>query len=237
MSANRDPQRSTDRVMVFIDGQNLYKGVSKLHRLRVHPVLIAREFIGTRTNAGVRYYSGVHQPRENPDMHGLVMRRHKLMRRTGVTVIERSLRYHWEWSIDDKLPPPHRAKDDETHKVRVSRRRVAREKGIDLALGIDAVTAAVSGDADTIIIVSRDRDLAEVAKEIRERDRANPAAGNGVTVEVGAVVGERAYILDGYDHTHFIDRDMAERCRDDFDYRKKLSKSQVAGFLTGIEEA
>ncbi len=219
-------------VSVFIDGQNLYKGVSKLFRTRVHPILLARELAGDRSLLQTKYYSGVHQPRENPKIHAMSMRRHKLMRRTGVEVIERPLQYHWEWSVVDRLPNPMKADDDDTHEVTVERRHQAREKGIDLALGLDAMEAALTHTCDTIIIVSRDRDLSEVAREIHER-----AASQHVRVEVAIPVGDKyRHIMEGYDFTHFIDRDLVARINDTFDYFSKLPRKKVAGFLASLEQ-
>lgn len=219
-------------VSVFIDGQNLYKGVSKLFHTRVHPVLLAHELAGDRTLLDIRYYSGVHQPRENPKIHAMSMRRHKLIRRTGVEVIERALRYHWEWSIVDKVPNPMKATDGDTHDVTVERRHQAREKGIDLALGLDAMEAALTDRCSTIIIVSRDRDLAEVAREVHER-----TATRDVTVEVAIPVSDKyRHVMEGYDYTHFIDRSMVERINDNFDYFQKLPRKKVATFLSGLPE-
>lgn len=220
---------SDERVMVFIDGQNLVKALKYAFRARVHPVLLGRHLAGGRDLAEVRYYSGIHQPRENPDIHALATRRHKLIRATGVTVIERTLRYHWEWDIEDDLPPPHRADDDEVHDVRVRRARRAREKGIDLALGLDAVTAALLDQCSTIIVVSRDRDLVEIAREINERARSTD-----VRVEVAMVADRNRHVLDGYDYTHWIDKDVVDACRDHFDYRAKLPKGDVKTFLAGL---
>jgi uncharacterized LabA/DUF88 family protein len=218
-----------DRVMVFIDGQNLVKALQRSHRTRVHPLLLGRHLAGKRALAEVRYYSGIHQPRENPDVHALATRRHKLIRATGVTVIERPLQYHWEWGFDERLPPPHLASETERHRVEVKRERRAREKGIDLALGLDAVTAALLDRCSTIIVVSRDRDLVEIAKEINDRARET-----AVRVEVALVPDRRRYVLEGYDYTHWIDNDVVAACRDDFDYRKKLPKDQVREFLASL---
>lgn len=223
---------SVSSVSVFIDGQNLYKGVSKLFHTRVHPILLAHELTGDRTLLDVKYYSGVHQPRENPKIHAMSMRRHKLINRTGVEVIERALRYHWEWSIVDKVPNPMKANDGDTHNVTVERHRQAREKGIDLALGLDAMEAALTKRCDTIIIVSRDRDLAEVAREVSER-----TATRDVTVEVAIPVSDKyRNIMEGYDFTHFIDRSMVERINDNFDYFQKLPPKKVTTFLSTLPE-
>ncbi len=220
-----------DRVMVFIDGQNLFKALKRARHGRVHPVLLARHLARGRPLVETRYYSGVHQPRENAAIHALAQRRHRLMRKTGVVVIERSLRYHWEWAIDDDLPPAHHVEDGSTRTVRVSKRRAAREKGIDLALGLDAVTAALSDACDTIVIVSRDRDLVEIAKEIDERARTRD-----VRVEVALVAsGRDRHVLEGYDYTHWIDDDVIEACADDFDYHQKLPKAAVHAFLERVD--
>ena len=217
-------------VMVFIDGQNLVKALQRSFRARVHPVLLGRHLAGGREIVDIRYYSGIHQPRENPDIHALATRRHKLIRATGVTVIERTLQYHWEWGVEDRLPPPHRADDGDRHEVTVRRERRAREKGIDLALGLDAVAAALLDRCRTIIVVSRDRDLVEIAREINERARLT-----SVRVEVALVVDRgRRHVMDGYDHTHWIDQSVVEACRDDFDYRRKLPRAQVRKFLAGL---
>lgn len=216
-------------VMVFIDGQNLVKGLQRAYRSRVHPVLLGRHLAGDREIVEVRYYSGIHQPRENPDVHALATRRHKLIRATGVTVVERTLQYHWEWGIEDRLPPPYRADDGDRHEVTVRKERRAREKGIDLALGLDAVTAALLDQCKTIIVVSRDRDLVEIAKEINERARfAN------VRVEVALVADRDRHVMEGYDYTHWIDEDVVEACRDDFDYRRKLPRGEVRDFIAGL---
>lgn len=224
-----------DRVMVFIDGQNLLNALRSEWDARLHPVLLGRWLAGDRGLAEIRYYSGVHQRDSNPHVHDLVARRHQLMRRTGVTVVERQLQYHWEWGITDHLPPAHRAGADERHTVEVARVRQAREKGIDLALGLDAVTSALLDKCSTIVVVSRDRDLVEIAKEIDERTRST-----AVQVEV-ALVAERdrrsQHGLDGYDRTHWIDSEVVATCRDSFDYRHELDADEVNAFLQRIERA
>lgn len=220
------------RVIVFIDGQNLYKSVWYRHRTRIHPILLGRELAGDRDLVECRYYSGMHAPRENPAIHALASRRHRLMRDTGVTVVERQLRYHWDWVISDRLPRADQADEGSTREVTAERRRVAREKGIDLALGLDAATAAAQGSCDAIVIVSRDHDLVEVASELTER-AASEGRPRRVAVEV-AIVGHRGSDHPGYDRTHAIGAAMVDRCRDDFDYSKKLGRGPVREFLATL---
>lgn len=216
--------------MVFIDGQNLFKGLSRRHKARVHPILMARKLAGDRDLVGTSYYSGIHDPQENASMFELVDRRHRLMERTGVVVHERTLGYMWQWQIDDRLPPAWKDhKGKLTAKVR--RRRAAREKGVDVALALDAVAAALTDSCDVVIIVSRDRDLAEVAAEINGRCQTK-----SVNVEVAYVSEERGDEIPilGYEAMHHIDADLVAATRDDFDYRESLDPSAVEAFLQTV---
>lgn len=218
-----------ERVMVFIDGQNLVMALQQQFDTRAHPLLLARWLAGDRELVETRYYSGIHDRDENQRIHDLARRRHDLIARTGVVVVERTLRYHWEWRIDDDLRPPQHADDGERHRVEVKRYRAAREKGIDLALGLDAVTAAFTDTCDTLVVVSRDRDLVEVAKEINERARLADTR-----VEVALVAGRDRHGMDGYDHTHWIDQAVVDQVRDDFDYRSDLPAPEVDAFLADL---
>lgn len=47
---------SDERVMVFIDGQNLVKALQRAHRARVHPILLGRHLAGDRSAAGIRQH-------------------------------------------------------------------------------------------------------------------------------------------------------------------------------------
>lgn len=221
----------TDRVRVFIDGQNLYKGVSRMFRARVHPLLLARQLVGDRDLLGTHYYSGIHAADENRRMFDLVGRRHELMRRTGVAVTERTLRYKWEWQVDDDLPPPWRDDSGDRHTAQVKRYRTAREKGIDVALALDAVAAALTDECDVVIIVSRDRDLMEIAHEIHEHCDLDC-----VKVEVAYVSERRGDEgeLPHYDAEHVIDERVVERAKDRFDYRKPLNSGDVKSFLATL---
>lgn len=222
----------TSRVQVFIDGQNLYKGVSRAYGLRVHPILLAHELAGDRTLVGTHYYSGVHRRSENQRMHDLVEQRLQVIERTGVQVSKRTLRYHWEWVVDDDLPPAWKDNGPGRTTAKVKRYRRAREKGVDVALALDAAAAALTDECDVVIIVSRDRDLMEVADEISER--CDSAC---VQVEVAYVSEGRGdeEKLPAYDAHHFIDRDVAQRCADAFDYDDPLDEGAVTAFIDSLE--
>ena len=219
------------RVSVFIDGQNVFKGVNRRYKARLHPLLLARELAGERELVATNYYSGIHDKAVNASMHELVTRRHDLIRQTGVVVTERTLRYHWEWKITGRLPPPWSDKGPDKAKADVKRNRGAREKGIDVALALDAVAAAFADECDVVIIVSRDRDLMEIADEINSR-----CDTDAVEVEVAYVSEERGDEpkLDAYEARHLIDEAMVNLCRDNFDYRKALQPAEVRTFLDGL---
>ncbi len=225
----------TERVCVFIDGQNLFKGLNRRFRGRVHPLLLARELAGDRELVGTHYYSGIHDSGENRKMYDLVTRRHDLIRRTGVEVTERTLRYHWEWRVDDRLPPPWKDDGAEKRTAEVKRWRGAREKGIDVALALDAVAAALTNECDVVIIVSRDRDLMEIANEIHHR--CGRYGKNCVRVEVAFVSERRGDEgnLPEYDMQLEIDERMVDAARDHFDYREDLDDDEVQQFLNELK--
>lgn len=219
--------------MVFIDGQNLFKGLKRRFGVRLHPLLLGRELAGPdRELVGTHYYSGIHDPDENHRMHELVRRRHDLIARTGVTVTERTLRYHWEWRVGrDELDPPWYESAPDRATAKVEKYRGAREKGIDVALALDAVASILTGACDTVIVVSRDRDLMEIAAEVDQRCGDKP-----VKVEVAYVSERRGdeHALDGYDVFHEIDEAIVDACRDDFDYGRPLDDAAVERFLAEL---
>jgi hypothetical protein len=178
---------------------------------------------------GVRYYSGIHDPRINPDLNAALQRRHALMRRMGVSVIERKLRYRWEWGFDiHQLPDPRKHKG-ESRQASVTPYERAREKGIDLALGLDVVDLALDGHMHAAIIVSSDTDLTEVARV------AHDMTGRGQRVSVEAAVFNdrpKPLILEHYDYTHQIRRKDFEATRDGFYYASPLVPAETEMFLS-----
>ncbi|MEM9203265.1 MAG: NYN domain-containing protein [Actinomycetota bacterium] len=224
---------SRPRVMVFIDGQNLFKGLRRRFDTRLHPLLLARELAGPdRDLVGTHYYSGIHDPDENERMHRLVRRRHDLMRRTGVSVTERTLRYHWEWRVPrGELDPPWYDSAPTRADARVEKYRGAREKGIDVALALDAVGSILTDECDVVVVVSRDRDLMEIAAEVDQR-----CAGKPVSVEVAYVSERRGdeRALSGYDRYIEIDEEIVDRAADRFDYGRDLDEADVAAFLDSL---
>jgi hypothetical protein len=73
------------RVMFFIDGQNLHGGCLRHfgHGL-CHPHLLAQALLEGRRLAGVRFYTGIHDPRMNLSAYTTMSRRLQAMEEHGV---------------------------------------------------------------------------------------------------------------------------------------------------------
>ncbi len=226
------PARRTDpeaRVMVFIDGQNVFKACERnFGRGLVHPCLLGALIAKDRRLVGIRYYSGVHDPRKEPRSNAAANRRHALARRTGVTVVERTLRYRWEWGIDtDALGDPSKHQGPPPTVTAIPFQR-PREKGIDLALALDVVDLALRGLMDVAVIVSSDNDITEVARVVHSMTRAK----GKVNVEAAVINdGRRPILMQHYDYTQQLNRNDFEQIRDEFDYRQELDHEMVELFL------
>jgi uncharacterized LabA/DUF88 family protein len=227
MARNLD---SAARVLVFIDGQNAFKACERIYgHGPCHPLMIAERVLEGRRLAGVRYYSGVHDPTRSPQGRSFTDRRHNLMRKTGVTVVERALRYRTEWGFDlESLPDPRTCRGrTETVEVRPYDR--AREKGIDLAIGLDVVDLALNGLMDVAVIVSSDTDLCEAA---RATHAATQTVGNRVSVEAALFTSRpQPTLLQHYDYTHQLRAGDFDHARDSFNYRDALPDLMVDLFV------
>jgi uncharacterized LabA/DUF88 family protein len=225
----------TDRVIVFIDGQNQFKTcIERYGHGCCHPLLLAHILARGRTLQGVRYYSGVHDPHVNPELNAYVQRRHELMRKTGVTVVERALRYRWEWAHDARKLPDPRKHRGETLQVDVQPYKRAREKGIDLTLGLDVVELGLRGIMDVAIILSSDTDMTEVARVTHQMTRTKDSKCP-VSVEA-AVFNDQgsAVLLEHYRYTHQLRRNDFEEARDEFEYKAALDPVMVELFLRTV---
>lgn len=223
----------TARVMVFVDGQNVHKTCERYYgHGYVHPLLLAQRVLAGRQLQGLRYYSGLHDPRVDPTMHGALQRRHQLIRKLGGTVVERLLRYRWEWGFDQRALPPAWEHLGETHQVDVEPYQRAREKGIDLALGLDVIDLAVRGAMDVAVILSFDRDLCEVARAVH----AATVSSTRVSVEAGIFNDYRPpKLLPHYDFTHQLDRNDFQEARDSFDYKQTLDATMEQAFIMACQ--
>ena len=138
--------------------------------------------------------------------HAYWTRRLTAMRRAGITVTSRTLRYRVERV---RLP------DGSVHEI-----LVAREKGIDLRLGLDVVRMARNAELDVAVIFSQDQDLAEVAREVRDIARAG---GRWLKIVSAFPYGPEATTRRGIDRTDWfrMDREFYDDCLDPRDYRPR----------------
>ena len=151
-----------------------------------------------------RFYTGVPAAERDPRWHGYWVRRLTAMRRAGVHVTSRKLRYshetvtHPDGSSEELFVP--------------------REKGIDLRLGLDVVRMARGGQLDVAVIFSQDQDLAEVATEIRGIARSTD---RWLKIASAYPVSPTASTRKGIARTDWLPMDRAfyDACLDPRDYR------------------
>lgn len=206
------------KVLVFVDGQNLYKACASLYRHPLcHPHLLAEALAGPRPHFSCRFYTGRPNPNLDPTGARNLDRRLNLMRQQGVTVVYRPLRYHWDWSHRGQgVPQP--GPNVAPQQITLTPWQRPREKGIDLVIGLDVVEFLVTGICDVAIIVSLDRDLYEIPQAVQNLNRT---IGRPVRLEAAVPVPDnqrQPKILPKFSFTHQINRQLFERIRDDTNY-------------------
>ncbi|HEY4451547.1 MAG TPA: NYN domain-containing protein [Solirubrobacteraceae bacterium] len=229
MARNLSPDA---RVLVFVDGQNAYKACERLFRHGAcHPLLLADRVRAGRRLVGVRYYSGVHDATVDGRARSRADRRHNMMRTVGVTVIERPLRYRWEWGFDPRLLPDPMKNQGQQVQVTVTPFQRAREKGIDLSIGLDVIDLALRGAMDVAVIVSSDNDLCEAARATHQA-----TARSRVSVEAAVFNGGRTILLPHYDYTHQLRQTDFVAAEDSFDYTQPVAPAMAQVFAASCAE-
>jgi len=202
---------SVKRATAFFDGQNLYRHAKDAFGHH-HPNYDPKRLFGAICaregweRCGVRFYTGTPSREHNRLWHGYWASRLLAMRRAGILVESRPLRYRRH---DVKL-------SDGT----VETRFVPREKGIDLRLGLDVVRLARLGQLDVAVIFSQDQDLAEVVGEIRDIARETD---RWIKVVSAYPSGFNATSNRGINDSDWfpIDRELYDSCLDLRDYRPR----------------
>lgn len=130
-------------MVAFIDGQNLYNrckahfGHPWAHPVKLVEALVAEDCArhGHQSHciAGIRYYTGIHDPNRRPAAHGAMDRRLEAYKKQGVLT----------------FPIP----------VRYDAKGRAREKGVDTRIALDLSRLGTKGLFDVAIIFSEDSDL------------------------------------------------------------------------------
>ena len=156
--------------------------------------------------AQVRFYTGVPDRGDNAHWHHFWAARGRVMRRKGVIVYTRSLKYRYR-SVT--LP------DGTDHTV-----LLGEEKGIDVRIAVDVIRLAHHRAFDVGILFSQDQDLSEVAREIRVIAREQR---RWIKLACAFPVGPASRNRRGVDRTDWIriDRATYDACVDPGDYRRR----------------
>jgi uncharacterized LabA/DUF88 family protein len=154
---SREPKEK--RAIVFFDGQNLFRMVKTLWGKSYpdYDILALARLVCSRNNwnlAETRFYTGI-PTSTNPNTKMPDRRRpfwdNKInaMRQQGIVTFTREIHYH----------PAIEAAGNRIF--------VAQEKGIDIRIAIDAMSAMINNRCDVVVLFSQDQDFSEVAKESR----------------------------------------------------------------------
>ena len=199
------------RAIAFFDGQNLYrhaKDAFGYHHPNYDPQRLFAAVCADKggENGGVRFYTGTPAHEHSPMWHDYWANRLLGMRRDGIIVESRPIRY--------------RRRDVELADGSVETKYIPQEKGIDLRLALDAVRPARVGQLDVAVIFSQDQDLAEVVREVKEIARDTD---RWIRVVSAYPAGPAATSGRGIDGSEWYSMDQAfyDACLDPRDYRPR----------------
>lgn len=207
------------RATAFIDGQNLYRHAKAAfghHYPNYDPIKLHNAVCGENgwESFGVRFYTGVPSAAKDPMWHGFWSNRLLAMRRAGILVTTRPLRYR---NVEVVLADGSTLlnEDGSLHVV-----ETPQEKGIDVRLALDVIRLALGNQYDVAVIYSQDQDLAEVVAEIKEISRMQ---NRWVKVACAFPSGPRASASRGIDKTDWYRMEEAfyNACLDPRGYRPK----------------
>lgn len=148
------------KVIVFVDGQNFYKGARRAFFQQqdphicgqFHPIALGR-LICSRALAGVQYefyqvrvYTGSPDGSLDPQTYAAHRRQRVAWEKAGAVVIARPLKYPIDW-------PNSRPE----------------QKGVDVVLAIDFIALAMDGQYEVGIIASTDTDLLPALEFVYKR--------------------------------------------------------------------
>jgi uncharacterized LabA/DUF88 family protein len=210
---------ATKNVMAFFDGQNLYQHAKdafghhhpNYDPLKLHKAVCSAK--GWRPTLA-RFYTGVPNAKESPMWTAYWANRVLALKRAGVHVTTRPLRYRRAAVVDHNGDPV--LQEDGEPVISIT----PQEKGIDVRLALDLVCCARTKQFDIALIFSQDQDLQEVVQEIadiaKEQDR-------WMRVACAFPCGPGASSGRGIDKTDWfkMDQEFYDKCLDPWDYRPK----------------
>lgn len=194
----------------FIDGQNIFNQAKRLFGRRqpdFDPVALHQEVskMAGFVPGEVRFYTGVPTANRQPHWHRFWRNKTLAMKRAGVIVTTRPLRYRQRRLYDE---------DGELEVI-----TQAEEKGIDIRIALDLVRMARRGEMDAGIIYSQDQDLNEVVSEI---EAISQIQGREIALASAFPSTPDNDFDRGIDRTRWLRIDQATyaRCIDLTDYRQ-----------------
>jgi len=203
------PEPKTKNAMAFFDGQNLFRHAKdafghyhpNYDPIKLHKAVCAAK--GWRPTL-TRFYTGVPGRAEDPMWAAYWSNRVLAMKRVGVHVTTRPLRYRKQ-----SVTGP----DGVEHEV-----ITAQEKGIDVRLALDLVSLARKKQFDVAVVFSQDQDLQEVVQEIAE---ISAEQKRWIKVACAFPSSLTATYDRGIDKTDWFEMDQTfyDKCLDPRDYR------------------
>lgn len=199
------------RAIAFFDGQNLYRHAKDAfghHHPNYDPQKLFTAVCKASgwQDSSVRFYTGTPSAQKSELWHKYWSNRLLAMRRSGISVISRPIRY--------------RSTEIVLHDGTVAHIETPQEKGIDVRLALDVVRLARNNQLDVAVIFSQDQDLAEVADDIREIATSQQ---RWMKVVSAFPSGPNATADRGIDKTDWfrMEQEFYDACLDTRDYRPK----------------
>lgn len=195
--------------MGFFDAQNLFRHAKDAFG-HIHPNFDPKLLHNAVCAAHgwtpnlVRFYTGVPEQSRSLMWTGYWNNRVLALKRAGVHVTTRKLRYH-EQTVSNP--------DGSTQLV-----TSVQEKGVDVRLALDIVKLARLKNFDVAVIYSQDQDLCEVVEEVREISKEQ---GRKIDLCCAFPSSATATSRRGIDKTQWFRMDQAfyDACLDHHDYR------------------
>lgn len=196
--------------MAFFDGQNLYQHAKDAfghHHPNYDPIKLHAAVCQAKgwTPNLVRFYTGIPDPKESEMWSGYWSSRILAMKRAGIVVTTRKLRYRKEPVVVDGI-----------EEIVTT----PQEKGVDVRMALDIVSRARKREYNVAVIYSQDQDLAEVVEEIKDIAREQ---NRWIRVACAFPSGPMATARRGIDRSDWIpmEQDFYDACLDPHDYRPK----------------
>lgn len=198
-----------DRVIVFLDYQNVYRGARECFHLRaadhtcgqIWPIRLAEHLANDspydRALTQVRVYRGRPDADRDPKGYGACTRQTDIWQQDSrVRCFLRTLRYPSDWPASKP-----------------------EEKGIDVALAIDFVALAVQGEYDVGILMSTDTDLKPALEFVPRFARGRPYPRAEVAAWSGTGMHNRRLSITGHKlWCHWLDETTYTKAKDTTSY-------------------